>query len=111
MNFYTEASHQPPGSLSLELLLLSMWLLLGGLNLEHQAHHLPAQTEDGNSSQAEPESQADWGEYLRVFEERSDCCPTAGSLYAWCWAGNEDKPLSTQEVTPVCKEVLCGLRA
>ncbi|XP_015332530.1 ral guanine nucleotide dissociation stimulator-like [Marmota marmota marmota] len=37
-----------------------MWLLLGGLNLEHQAHHLPAQTEDGKSSQAEPESQADW---------------------------------------------------
>nr|XP_027807892.1 uncharacterized protein LOC114105562 isoform X3 [Marmota flaviventris] len=37
-----------------------MWLILGGLNLEHQAHHLLAQTEDGKSSQAEPESQADW---------------------------------------------------
>ncbi|XP_071458002.1 uncharacterized protein [Marmota flaviventris] len=61
VDFYTEASHQPPGSLSLQLLLLlSMWLLLGGLNLEHQAHHLPAQTDDGKSSQAEPESQADW---------------------------------------------------
>ncbi|XP_046318796.1 ral guanine nucleotide dissociation stimulator isoform X3 [Marmota monax] len=60
VNFYTEASHQPPGSLSLQLLLQSMWLLLGGLNLEHEAHHLLAQTEDGKSSQAEPESQADW---------------------------------------------------
>ncbi|XP_046276034.1 ral guanine nucleotide dissociation stimulator-like isoform X1 [Marmota monax] len=60
VDFYTEASHQPPGSLSLQLLLRSMWLLLGGLNLEHQAHHLLAQTEDGKSSQAEPESQADW---------------------------------------------------
>ncbi|XP_071457933.1 ral guanine nucleotide dissociation stimulator-like [Marmota flaviventris] len=60
VNFDTEASHQPPGSLSLQLLLRSMWLLLGGLNLEQQAHCLLAQTEDGKSSQAEPESQADW---------------------------------------------------
>ncbi|XP_058442452.1 ral guanine nucleotide dissociation stimulator-like isoform X6 [Marmota monax] len=37
-----------------------MWLLLGSLNLQQQAHHLLAQTEDGKSSQAEPESQADW---------------------------------------------------
>ncbi|KAM4803585.1 uncharacterized protein LOC144251256 [Urocitellus parryii] len=36
-----------------------MWLLLSGFNLEHQAHHLLAQVEDGRSSQAEPESQAD----------------------------------------------------
>ncbi|XP_076961290.1 dynein axonemal heavy chain 9-like [Callospermophilus lateralis] len=60
VNFHSEASHQPPGSLSLQLLLRSMWLLLGGLNLEHQAHHLLAAIEDGKSSQAEPESQADW---------------------------------------------------
>ncbi|KAM5143565.1 uncharacterized protein ACOB7L_028167 [Callospermophilus lateralis] len=37
-----------------------MWLLLVGLYLEHQAHRLQAPTEDGISSQAEPESQADW---------------------------------------------------
>ncbi|KAM5143563.1 uncharacterized protein ACOB7L_028164 [Callospermophilus lateralis] len=60
VNFYTEASHQPPGSLSLQLLLPCMWLLLVGLYLEHQAHRLQAPTEDGISSQAEPESQADW---------------------------------------------------
>ncbi|KAM5143564.1 uncharacterized protein ACOB7L_028166 [Callospermophilus lateralis] len=60
VNFYTEASHQPPGSLSLQLLLPCMWLLLVGLYLEHQAHLLQAPTEDGISSQAEPESQADW---------------------------------------------------
>ncbi|KAM5143555.1 uncharacterized protein ACOB7L_028151 [Callospermophilus lateralis] len=60
VNFYTEASHQPPGSLSLQQLLPCMWLLLVGLYLEHQAHRLQAPTEDGISSQAEPESQADW---------------------------------------------------
>ncbi|KAM4804727.1 uncharacterized protein LOC144249855 [Urocitellus parryii] len=59
VNFYSEASHQPPGSLSLQQLLPYMWLLLSGFNLEHQAHHLLAQVEDGRSSQAEPESQAD----------------------------------------------------
>ncbi|XP_077884021.1 uncharacterized protein LOC144368940 [Ictidomys tridecemlineatus] len=58
VNLYSEASHQPPGFLSLQQL-LSMWLLLGGLNLEHQAHHLLAAIEDGKSSQAKPESQAD----------------------------------------------------
>ncbi|XP_077893228.1 ral guanine nucleotide dissociation stimulator-like, partial [Ictidomys tridecemlineatus] len=36
-----------------------MLLLLVGLYLEHQAYHLLAATEDGISSQAEPESQAD----------------------------------------------------
>ncbi|XP_077884350.1 uncharacterized protein LOC144369135 isoform X2 [Ictidomys tridecemlineatus] len=59
VNFHTEASHQPPGSLSLQQLLPYVWLLLSGFNLEHQAHHLLAPTEDGISSQAEPESQAD----------------------------------------------------
>ncbi|XP_077893659.1 uncharacterized protein LOC144374780 isoform X4 [Ictidomys tridecemlineatus] len=55
VNFFIEASHQPPGSLSLQLLLPYMYLFL-----EHQAHHLLAPTEDGISSQAEPESQADY---------------------------------------------------
>ncbi|XP_077892627.1 uncharacterized protein LOC144374341 isoform X2 [Ictidomys tridecemlineatus] len=59
INFYTEASHQPPGSLSLQQLLPYMWLLLVGLYLEHQAYHLLAATEDGISSQAATESQAD----------------------------------------------------
>ncbi|XP_077877753.1 uncharacterized protein LOC144366811 isoform X1 [Ictidomys tridecemlineatus] len=59
VNFHTEASHQPPGSLSLQQLLPYVWLLLSGFNLEHQAHHLLAPTEDGISSQAEPESQVD----------------------------------------------------
>ncbi|XP_077891840.1 uncharacterized protein LOC144372337 isoform X1 [Ictidomys tridecemlineatus] len=59
VNFHTEASHQPPGSLSLQQLLPYVWLLLSGFNLEHQAHHLLAPIEDGISSQAEPESQVD----------------------------------------------------
>ncbi|XP_077885916.1 uncharacterized protein LOC144369517 [Ictidomys tridecemlineatus] len=59
INFYTEASHQPPGSLSLQQLLPYMGLLLVGLYLEHQTYHLLATTEDGISSQAAPESQAD----------------------------------------------------
>ncbi|XP_077884792.1 uncharacterized protein LOC144369283 isoform X1 [Ictidomys tridecemlineatus] len=59
VNFHTEASNQPPGSLSLQQLLPYVWLLLSGFNLEHQAHHLLAPIEDGISSQAEPESQAD----------------------------------------------------
>ncbi|XP_077893196.1 uncharacterized protein LOC144374151 isoform X1 [Ictidomys tridecemlineatus] len=54
VNFFIEASHQPPGSLSLQLLLPYMYLFL-----EHQAHHLLAPTEDDISSQAEPESQAE----------------------------------------------------
>ncbi|KAM4811660.1 uncharacterized protein LOC144257330 [Urocitellus parryii] len=58
VNFYTEASHQHPGSQSLQQL-LSMWLLLGGLSLEPQPHHLLAPIEDGISSQAKPESQTD----------------------------------------------------
>ncbi|XP_077884716.1 uncharacterized protein LOC144369271 isoform X2 [Ictidomys tridecemlineatus] len=59
VNFHTEASNQPPGSLSLQQLLPYVWLLLSGFNLEQQAHHLLAPIEDGISSQAEPESQAD----------------------------------------------------
>ncbi|XP_077884954.1 ral guanine nucleotide dissociation stimulator-like [Ictidomys tridecemlineatus] len=54
VNFFTEASHQPSGSLSLQQLLPYMYLFL-----EHQAYHLLAPIEGGISSQAEPESQAD----------------------------------------------------
>ncbi|XP_047393525.1 ral guanine nucleotide dissociation stimulator-like isoform X3 [Sciurus carolinensis] len=57
MEQYSEAFHQPPGLMILQLLLPYLQLYMGGLNLERQAHHLLAQLEDGKSSEAEPEFQ------------------------------------------------------
>ncbi|XP_047379115.1 ral guanine nucleotide dissociation stimulator-like isoform X2 [Sciurus carolinensis] len=57
MEQYSEAFHQPPGLVILQLLLPYLQLYMGGLNLEHQVHHLLAQLEDGKSSEAEPECQ------------------------------------------------------
>ncbi|XP_047393714.1 ral guanine nucleotide dissociation stimulator-like [Sciurus carolinensis] len=71
MEQYSEAFHQPPGLMILQLLLPYLQLYMGGLNLECQAHHLLAQLEDGKSSEAEPE-----------FQEAH--------------AGNKEKPFSTQ---------------
>lgn len=67
MEQYSEAFHQPPGLMILQLLLPYLQLYMGGLNLERQAHHLLAQLEDGKSSEAEPECQEAWGVYIRVL--------------------------------------------